>query len=309
MGRIGIKKDKSESSSIIDNIAATMDDSQVRLIGSGKFDYIEVKNIQPDSEQVRKLGIPVDVLHGMNIDQLNKSQKESLAKLDELANNIDENGLINPITVYKNGAHYTVLAGERRYWAHVRKGLVQIQAIIRSKPKDEHVKIALQLSENLFRSDLSFPETVNAIRNFAKAYTQAIGTIPNNKVFADTFGFGRTQSFGMAATAKLSTRAMQLIDPLIRNGKLNNQKTLWAYAALKSDKEREDFIKGLLGTKNKKSPPSGLTLKIKNVDKAKKLLRDLKNTGIKAYDFDEKLLDSSKGMKAILEQIINGSNS
>ena len=63
----------------------------------------------------------------MNIDNINVDQlyisdinvrKTSINEISELANSIDINGLINPITVRKdNNDKYEIIAGQRRYLA------------------------------------------------------------------------------------------------------------------------------------------------------------------------------------------------
>lgn len=303
MPRIKINKSKDEDNRIVDAIADTMDDSQVRLIGTGKYDYIDIKDIRPDPEQVRKLGIPENVLRGEVSKALSSKQQGILDDIDDLANNIDKNGLINPIMVYQKGAYYRILAGERRYWAHVRKNLVQIQAIVRTKPKSEDERIVLQLSENLLRSDLSLLEYVKGIHDFGRSYKEAQGSHPGYKEFATNFGFGRTHCYLLSSIAKLSKSAIEPMVAQIKNGKIRELKQVGKYASLGSSNDRSEFIKELSSSNESKRPLSGLTIKVDDYKHLVKVLSDLKKTGAKKYDFDEDELKSIKGVRKICEKL------
>lgn len=88
-----------------------------------------------------------------------------------LAADIKENGLINPITIYKPEGrltHYTIETGERRYWAHwylVEQGeeaYRQIRALI---VDDKNTRLR-QLSENLRRDGLTAIETAIGLASF-----------------------------------------------------------------------------------------------------------------------------------------------
>ena len=72
--------------------------------------------------------------------------------LEELADSIKQNGVLQPILVRKKGQHYEIVAGERRYQASKRAGLDEIPVVIREISDDEVFKLAL--IENLQRSDL-----------------------------------------------------------------------------------------------------------------------------------------------------------
>ena len=82
-------------------------------------------------------------------------------KLEELAQSIRANGLIQPITVRRehNGT-YTIIAGERRWRAARLAGLKEIPALVRSVEQDKVLELAL--IENLQREDLNAVETAAA---------------------------------------------------------------------------------------------------------------------------------------------------
>ncbi len=82
-------------------------------------------------------------------------------KLHELAQSIQAHGLLQPITVRKEGnGTYTVIAGERRWRAARMAGLKEIPALVRSVEQDRVLELAL--IENLQREDLNPVETATA---------------------------------------------------------------------------------------------------------------------------------------------------
>ncbi len=83
-------------------------------------------------------------------------------KLEELANSIKENGVIQPILVVKNDDGYAIVAGERRWRAAKKAGLKKIPAII--KNYDESKKKQVALIENIQREDLNIVEVAHAIK-------------------------------------------------------------------------------------------------------------------------------------------------
>lgn len=78
------------------------------------------------------------------------------AKLDELAQSIKANGIIQPILVRRTGAVYRIIAGERRWRAAQRAGLLKVPVIVREMPDgSERQLLELALVENLQRENLN----------------------------------------------------------------------------------------------------------------------------------------------------------
>ena len=73
--------------------------------------------------------------------------------LQELANSITAQGVIQPIVVRKEGSHYELIAGERRWRASQLAGLQTIPAVI--KEIDTKSAAAVALIENIQREDLN----------------------------------------------------------------------------------------------------------------------------------------------------------
>ena len=73
--------------------------------------------------------------------------------LEELAESIRQLGLIQPITVKRQGEKYIIISGERRWRASERAGLEVIPAYIREV--DDTTLHAMALVENIQREDLN----------------------------------------------------------------------------------------------------------------------------------------------------------
>lgn len=77
--------------------------------------------------------------------------------LDELAESIKVHGLIQPITVRKQGRNkYQIISGERRFRASQLAGLASVPAYIRDV--DDQVTLEMALIENIQREDLNAME-------------------------------------------------------------------------------------------------------------------------------------------------------
>lgn len=100
-----------------------------------------------------------------NPDQPRKIFNE--ATLRDLASSIDKHGLIQPITVkQENESRYLLVAGERRYRAHLLLERRTIPAIITNGNVDE-----IALIENIQREDLNPLETAQAFQQMIDRYS------------------------------------------------------------------------------------------------------------------------------------------
>ena len=89
--------------------------------------------------------------------------------LEELADSILENGLLQPILVREYGmGRYQIIAGERRFRASKIAGLSEIPAIVLDKDDRKVAEIAL--IENIQREDLNPIEEAMAFKALAEEY-------------------------------------------------------------------------------------------------------------------------------------------
>jgi len=82
--------------------------------------------------------------------------------LDGLALSIQQNGIIQPLVVRRDGDGFQIIAGERRWRAAQRAGLNRVPCIVKDVP-DENL-LELSLIENIQREELSPLEEANAYR-------------------------------------------------------------------------------------------------------------------------------------------------
>jgi ParB family chromosome partitioning protein len=82
--------------------------------------------------------------------------------LEELAQSIRSNGVIQPILVRPSGGRYEIVAGERRWRAAQRAGLLKVPVTIREI--DDASLLQVALIENIQREDLNPIEEAQAYR-------------------------------------------------------------------------------------------------------------------------------------------------
>ncbi len=107
--------------------------------GISPFSELELKEVYPNPNQPRK----------------------DFTGVSDLAWQIKETGLLQPIVVVKRGDRYMIVSGERRYHAHVLIDAKTIKAHIIDA--DDHKIQELALIENIQREDLTAFETAKHI--------------------------------------------------------------------------------------------------------------------------------------------------
>jgi len=112
------------------------------------INFIEIDEIAPNESQPRKT--------------FNKE------KLEELARSIKTHGVIQPIVVRKQGSHYEVVAGERRWRAARIAGLSEVPCIVRELTDEQNMLVAI--IENVQREDLNPIEEARGIRAMIEDY-------------------------------------------------------------------------------------------------------------------------------------------
>lgn len=86
--------------------------------------------------------------------------------IEGLAESIEKNGLLQPISVRKQGNKYELIAGERRYRACLLLGKKEIDALVYDKSDEESA--TLSLIENIQREDLNAIEQALAMQRIMK---------------------------------------------------------------------------------------------------------------------------------------------
>ena len=109
--------------------------------------------------------ISIDLIDN-NPEQPRKSFNEE--KLNELAESIQQHGIVQPLIVQKRDVRYTIIAGERRFRAARIAGLHEVPAIVREMDGREVMEVAL--IENIQRENLNPIEEAAAIRFLMKEH-------------------------------------------------------------------------------------------------------------------------------------------
>lgn len=153
---------------------------------SNKEEYIEIDLdlIRPNSEQPRS--------------------RFSEENLEELAQSIRANGMVQPIIVRRQGTTFQIVAGERRWRASQRIGLKKVPAIIKDVADDKLLELAL--IENIQRQEL------NAIEE-ARAYKNLIETVGlTQEMIAERVGKNRTVVTTFLRLLKLPNDVQKLLE-------------------------------------------------------------------------------------------------
>lgn len=133
-----------------------------------------------------------DVLRHLPIDSLAPGKYQPRKywdedKLEELAESIRAQGVIQPIVVRETREHggrtYEIIAGERRWRASRLAGLSEIPVVVREV--DDRTVVAMALIENIQREDLNPLEEASALQRlideFDLTHAQAAGAVGRSR--------------------------------------------------------------------------------------------------------------------------------
>ena len=111
----------------------------------------------PDEHRESSLDIPVDAIQPNPFQPRRVFQDK---RLEELAQSIRANGIIQPLVVRLVDGHYQLVAGERRWRAAKLAGVALVPVVVREIPENRLLEITL--IENIQREDLNPMETASA---------------------------------------------------------------------------------------------------------------------------------------------------
>lgn len=153
-------------------------------------------------------------LRQLPIDQIQRSpfqprvsfKKESL---QELADSIRQQGVLQPVVVRPRGEGFELVAGERRWRAAQLAGLQEIPAVV--KELEDEAAAAIALIENIQREDLNPLEEATALQRLADRFTMT------HQQIAEAVGRSRVGVTNML-------RLLELAEPVkqwLQEGQLN----------------------------------------------------------------------------------------
>jgi ParB family chromosome partitioning protein len=126
-------------------------------------------------------------------------------RLEELAESIRHQGVIQPVVVRATGdRQYQLIAGERRWRAAQIAGIDRIPAIIRDVP--DEIAIAMALVENIQREDLNPIEEATALRRLVDEFQMT------HQEAGDAVGRSRSAVSNLLRLLELSGEVRELVD-------------------------------------------------------------------------------------------------
>ena len=153
-------------------------------------------------------------LRQLPIDQIQRSPFQprvsfNKENLQELADSIRQQGILQPVVVRPRGEGFELVAGERRWRAAQLAGLQEIPAVVKELPDEAAAAIAL--IENIQREDLNPLEEASALQRLADRFTMT------HQQIAEAVGRSRVGVTNML-------RLLELAEPVkqwLQEGKLN----------------------------------------------------------------------------------------
>src|SRR5580693_2374312 len=149
---------------------STVPDKQRKALGKGLSALLPTKSTvaaaaatAPAPEIPRVGSIPISQIEP---NPLQPRTAFDPARLHELANSIQANGVIQPVIVRRKADHYELIAGERRLRAAKLAGLTEVPAVIQDYADERLLEVALV--ENIQREDLNPLETAQALERLVR---------------------------------------------------------------------------------------------------------------------------------------------
>ncbi len=119
----------------------------------------------------------------MNISEviIENRMRKDLGDIDALAKSVEENGLINPITLTHKGNNlYLLIAGHRRLEALRKLGVTELEHAVHylfreELQDDEYRRTAIELEENLRRKNMTWSEEIVGKQRLLETYQKIYG--------------------------------------------------------------------------------------------------------------------------------------
>jgi len=152
---------------------------------------------------------PGEGLRQLAVDQILRGTYQPRVQFDEdalqeLADSISSQGIVQPLLVRPVGAKYELIAGERRWRAAQLAGLHEVPAVVREVP--DEAAAAMSLIENIQRENLNPVEEAMALQRL----TQEFGL--THEKLATTVGRSRSAVSNLLRLLELGDEARDLLD-------------------------------------------------------------------------------------------------
>ena len=236
-----------------------------------------------NKENEKQEDVSRETLIKMSLIEPNKEQPRKDFNEDalrELADSINQFGVIQPIVLQKREKTYEIIAGERRWRAAKLAGLKEIPAIVKEYTEKEIVEIAL--IENIQREDLNPIEEAFAYERLIKEFSLTQDQL------AERISKSRTAITNSMRLLKLCDKVRQMIVDgnltsghartlvVITDEKLQYQTALYIFDNQLSVRDAEKYVKNLLENKDKEEKKVEIDENIEAI--FKNLEENLKNS-------------------------------
>lgn len=256
--------------SLIQGIADSIGTSQSNATHL-RTETIPLERVKLDPENPRDLVLTVaDITNGISDKDAQRQRKiEELEELKEFSNEIKEDGLIQPITVFKEGDNFMLIAGERRTLACAIASLNHIPAIIRSKPASNYKLSRIQWNENLKRKDLNLWERLLGIKRLIDSYLEDID--PNATVNATLISKLANFSLPLAMQYHAVLNADKELQKEIETGKINSLKKANLITNIKDADKQKIAIKACVDGQTLEELEGNFKVRPTNKDRQEKV--------------------------------------
>ncbi len=270
------------------DIAAHLDDSIFRL-----NDEKLLKGAQLDNIKLSKITVKKQVRTKFNDDSI-----------AELAANIKENGLIQPLVVHREGNKYVLICGERRFRAMSTLDEMKEAPCFILENKTAEELMAIQFSENSAREQLHYIDQADSIAGYKKL------TGASERKIQAALGISKSEVHRCLLIAKLPKTLKEA-------AKIHNTEkyVLLEWSALDSGKAKNDLRKKISeGAITKrlqlKRAINAIGAVVKTKTKAKKSPSKAKTNPsaslfIKAMKEKSKTMDLSKEEMTMLKKLMS----
>ena len=274
-------------------------------LGTG-LDSLLGERPKADSQGVSKIAIE-DLSPG----QYQPRKKMYKSTLEELAQSIKEQGILQPLVVRRQASgRYEIVVGERRWRAAQLAGLESVPVLVRDLNNDETAKIAL--IENLQREDLNALDQARGLQRLQREFNlsqdalgKAVGKsrsavtnllrllnlVPEVQVLLEEgrieMGHARallsvdpTKQLGFAQEVVKKSLSVRQTEALTAGKKQNNKTKKGVQPKDPNTKKLEADLSDILGAtvsiKHNKTGRGSLTINFKNLDTLQGILEKIK---------------------------------
>ena len=247
------------------------------------------------SQEIKQLNTVY--ISDLSINPYQPRQNFSEEKLEELANSIRKNGIIQPIAVRENKSQsgkYEIVAGERRWLAAQRAGLHEIPVNVLDLTDVESLEVAIV--ENIQRDDLSPIEEAKGYKRLNEEFkydhesisklmsksrshisnTLRLLTLPGDVIAMLEEGtlssgqarplIGISNASNIAEEIVAKNYSARKVEYLIRNKKGSNKEKVVDANIIKAQERIEKILGLKVNIFNKKNNSGKITIEYKDLD-------------------------------------------